>query len=249
MTQEEKILEKVRKLMSTAESHAELGQLEVAETYRSQAVAMLNRYQLDAALLERKSKVKEDVILKTLTCEGTLQKRWWTLLHVVTMEGGCRSVGRQIDWVRPKRTEVDVIGFPSDVEAAELLWTSLMLQAQAELRRAMPSCPPGLNRLTFQKNFLDAFNGTIMRRLQKERADAVASVEKEDGTGSLLPVLRDRKARVDEFVDARFGRLRKGSRTGTGTSAGRSEGAAAGSRASMGEVRLPAAPRGIGSGS
>lgn len=247
-------LKKVRKLLAQAEGEAALGHEEAAEAFQSKANELLTRYQLDAAMLEATAERPEEVVTRILVCEGDTKERAWTLLHQLAKELGCRTVGsRQERWLKGRRTpvktvQVTVAGFESDVAAAELLWTSLLVQAAAEYRRLQP--PSGVNRRTFNNAFLEGFTSTVVGRVRRDRRAVVAETERaaaaaSAGGPSLLPVLRDRKARVDEFCDERWGTLRKGRPTGPLSSyAGHRAGVEAGHRADLGGRRVSGGSRG-----
>lgn len=240
---DDQALDKVRKLLATAESYAEQGFDDAATTFREQATGLLTRYQLDESLLDDGKPQTDEVGLRIFTCTGRFARRHHNLLNAVAHAMGCRTVlyrGHQ-------ESPTHVIGFERDLDATELLWTSLMVQAQSELSRAAVIAKAEMNgswsKDIFTKNFLDAYRRTIYNRLVKDRDAAVKVIETETDS-SLLPVLRDRKARVDEFMDHSYGKLRNLKSTGSRSSYhGFREGAAAGKRAALRGASLPTAPR------
>lgn len=248
------MIRKVRGLLETAESYAAAGNDEAAETYTSKAHQLLSKHGLDMAMVKDSGAKPEAVISRTLVAQGKHWIRWSNLAHLVAMSQGVRTIHAKVrtDPTTKKRydryvaTVIDVIGFESDVDAVELLWTSLMVQAASAMDRAMDECPSYVNKWTFQINFLDGFLNVVYDRLRKLRADAVKEREVEE-QGNLLPVLQDRKLRVDEKVNEKYGRLRKGAATGARTSSsGRQAGAVAGRSASIGGTSLPSSRKGLG---
>ena len=125
------------------------------------------------------------------------------LLHHVAMHSRCRAV-RHVRYGL-----VSVVGFASDVAAAELLFTSLLVQSQAALQvegaRAAPGSRP--RSRSFRSSFLLSFT----RRVDQRLAEINAAVERgavAEHEGSLLPVLAARDDAVDDAVAQMFGELR-----------------------------------------
>jgi hypothetical protein len=106
---------------------------------------------------------------------------------------------------------VSVTGFASDVAAAELLFTSLLVQSQAAMHAEGARAGPGsrTRSRTFRSSFLMSFTVRIDQRLAEINAaveqDAVAEHD-----GSLLPVLAARESAVDDAVSEMFGELAAG---------------------------------------
>ena len=89
---------------------------------------------------------------------------------------------------------------PSDLAGVDLLFTSLLVQAQAALMRATGSTR------SYRSSFLYAFAWRIGERL-REINDAVMKEAEADHGASFLPVLRSQAATIDDFVDQRYGKL------------------------------------------
>jgi hypothetical protein len=100
-----------------------------------------------------------------------------------------------------------VVGFASDVAAAEMLFTSLLVQAQTAMQAAAATAPPGARTRsrTFRSSFLVAFARRIGARLEAINAGVTSAA---DSDGTLLPVLAARSSQVDAAVDEMFGPLR-----------------------------------------
>jgi hypothetical protein len=95
-----------------------------------------------------------------------------------------------------------VLGTVGDIDAVELLVTSLLLQADAAmLRHGRRHDESGVARTrSFRRSFLLAYAARIGERL---RAAEAATIDVEaSGEGRLLPALRDHTARLDETFDA-----------------------------------------------
>jgi hypothetical protein len=120
---------------------------------------------------------------------------------------------------------------PDDVEATELLYTSLLLQATQAVMTA-PDTPRGVAASTvaaFRRSFFVGFAARVGQRLRHVRAAVITEESKKDGT--LLPVLADRDAVIDAAVNEyATGTLR---RPRVSNIAGLAAGDAAGGRASL----------------
>jgi hypothetical protein len=111
---------------------------------------------------------------------------------------------------------VTVIGFPADLDAVELLFTSLLVQANSAMLRAGAKRDAlGRSRTrAFRQSFLVSYAIRIGERLseaadhaeQQAVAEQAAASAGGDGRGKdLVPFLAARHQAVDDAVDAMFG--------------------------------------------
>ncbi len=144
-------------------------------------------------------------------------------------------------------------GYGGDLDRAEMLYTSLLVQATSEASRL--TVPRGNKTVSVRRSFLFGFAATIAERLAEVNAAAARAADDTaaDGvdsgrTASVAIVLADRRADVDDYVKQRYGRL--GTLRSTRVSAtGYGQGRAAGARADLGTRRdvAPATRGAIGS--
>lgn len=129
-------LARIRKLLETAESFASKPGEEsakAAESYRSKAFELAARYEIDhALLLDRPSATKQTVQNRIFDVNRpfTQQK---TLAWIVYKNSGCQLL--DIGHRRETRGRVHAFGFESDMTRADMLFTSLVLQASREAVR------------------------------------------------------------------------------------------------------------------
>ena len=126
------------------------------------------------------------------------------LLQSVASANGCRTIWSERDRV------AHTFGYPDDLAAVEMLFTSLLVQATVAVHRAGPQRDQfgRVRTASFRRAFLIAFAAGIGRRL-REAADA-ARDEMAASTGTdLVPVLRHRRAEVDTAVQAAFPSTRR----------------------------------------
>jgi hypothetical protein len=125
-----------------------------------------------------------------------------------------------------------IFGHPADLDAVELLFTSLLVQATGGVATARPPGrdAPSAQVAAYRRSWLLAYAQRVGERLDEASRSAVAEVEAE--RGSMALVLAARTEAVDEAVreaapDARTLRARASS------AAGWAAGRAAGDRATL----------------
>lgn len=243
-------LDTVRKLLAKAERAATA---EEAGTYTAKAVEMMARHGIDAALLAAARPGEDEVGALRIAMQDPYSAGKARLLGWIASALRCRSVSHQ-HW-RGGRTEaVTVIGFASDRERVELLYTSLLLQAGAELARQRPVWA-GESVAAYRRTWLHGFAVEVHRRLVAAESAARDVAEARaapppgaaGGPGPRVGlVLAERSARVEAAFAEAFPVLGTG-RPSRLSGSGYGAGAAAGQRADIGHSRVaPAQPRALG---
>lgn len=122
-----------------------------------------------------------------------------------------------------------LVGFSTDVERAEMLYTSLMVQATTAVAAAPgPSPKSSLSTTSWRRNFLLGYARTTSERLRHVQEDATS------GSSSVALVLADRAVAVDEWVAQSYGRLGSMRAARASSNAGWDHGRVAGSSADLG---------------
>jgi hypothetical protein len=186
-------LDKVRALLAKAES---TGYPEEAEAYTAKAQELMARYSIDQAYLEASSGIAIDAPAgRRVGIDNPYEGAKALLLNQVAGANRCSAV-----WSR-ELGFVTVLGFDADLDAVELLYTSLRVQATTAMMRA------GFRReartKSFRRAFLTAYAGRIGQRLT-EAADAAGRAVAEAEGINLLPVLAARDDRVREAMTEMF---------------------------------------------
>ncbi len=158
------------------------------------------RHSIDAALLAAEADASGGSVEGPDACrigvEGPYEPAKALLLDAVAEANHCRAVwSAEFDFST-------VVGFASDLELVELMYTSLLLQATAAMRRAGDEHHArGRSRRTrdFRESFLIAYAGRIRDRLITA-ADEVAAEEPTE----VLPVLAARDVAVGETAERLF---------------------------------------------
>ncbi len=140
--------------------------------------------------------------------------------------------------------EAWITGFTSDLDRIEMLYSSLLIQMNAEML-ATPT-PSWENGVSFRNSFVAGYTSGIGGRLRSSRSRATKEWEAEHGTSVALVVL-EKNEQVKAAYDERWGgQLRKVSTSyarGSGHGAGRS----AANRADVGNARI-SGRKALGSG-
>jgi hypothetical protein len=238
-------LEVVRKLMAKAERAATP---EEAESYTGMALRLCARHGIDAALVDARRAAHDPAAdhpgAQRIPVHAPYSAAKARLLSWTAQALRCRVVLHQ---ARGGRVDaVTVFGFAADRARVELLYTSLLLQACAELVRLRPVLR-GESVAAYRRSWLYGFAHRVHQRLveaEQAAADAADPAERADAgtTTSVALVLADRDDRVARAFAEEFpalGRARGPLLSGSGRAAG----AAAGSRADLGGTGLAGAPR------
>ncbi|MCY4726820.1 DUF2786 domain-containing protein [Nocardioides sp. STR2] len=182
-------LARVRALLAKAES-TEFD--EEAEALSAKAQELISRYALDQLLDDGPASGRSDLRVRRLWLDRPYVRAKTLLVSAVASANRCRAAGAdQLGFSV-------VVGSASDLDAVELMVTSLLVQADAAmLRHGRRTSATGTTRMkSFRQSFLTAYALRIADRLER------ANIEAARATGAdLLPVLRSQEAKVaEEFV-------------------------------------------------
>jgi hypothetical protein len=184
-------LERIRKLLAKAEA-TEFEEEAAALTAKAQE--LMTRHAIDEAMIASPSTEAGPRMVR-LPVDPPYADAKSVLLSVVANANRGRAI---------LLTGLDlcaVIAHADELTAIEMLYTSLLVQAQNALREADRGLAGGRSRNpSFRASFLVAYAHRIAERLTHASEDVVAHA----GAGA-LPVLRRREDAVEEFVDAHYG--------------------------------------------
>jgi hypothetical protein len=229
------LLERVRKLLAKAER---AGTPEEAQTYTEKAVELMARHGIDVALLAAADPGRDAIGATRVAVADPYSAGKARLLGWTAAALRCRAVLHQAGGGRV--TAVTVFGFAADRERVEVLYTSLLLQATAQLARERPRRADE-SVAAYRRSWLHGFAVAVHRRLAEAEQRAARAAPAEAGGGrSTALVLADRRDRVERAYVEAFPGLARGRRpalSGTGFPAGLD----AGDRADLGAPAVPCA--------
>ena len=214
-------LARVRALLAKAES-TEYD--EEAEALSAKAQELISRYALDRLLEDGPAKDNSDLQVRRLWLDRPYVRAKTLLVSAVASANRCRAA-------RADQLGFSVVvGSAADLDAVELLVTSLLVQADAAmLRHGRRTSANGTTRTkSFRQSFLTAYALRVADRLERANAEAARAAG-----ADLLPVLRSQEAKVaEEFL--RLVPHSVGRRTSVSNSEGWTAGLAAADLAELG---------------
>jgi hypothetical protein len=184
---DQRILDRVRALLAKAESTDFPAE---AESYSAKAQELITRYRIEMV-----SAPAVDVVpfARRIGVDHPYESEKAALLDAVAGANTCRTV-----WSQDLGFST-VFGFDTDIDAVELLYTSLLMQANRTMTRDEKTMRKARMK-AFRRSFLVAYGIRIGERLRQ-------TVEREmTGHDDLLPVLRNREIEVDEAMERAFPR-------------------------------------------
>jgi hypothetical protein len=192
-----RMLDRVRALLAKAESTTFP---EEAEAYTAKAQELMARHSIDQAMLGARAGARHVPDAVRIGVDSPYEAAKALLLQNVAEANRCRSI-----W-SGELGFATVFGFPTDLEAVELLHTSLLVQATAAMLHAGPQRDRwGRSRTrSFRLSFLNAYAIRIGQRLRQATDAASADAAAQPGHAGLLPVLAARDEEVQASVRAAF---------------------------------------------
>jgi hypothetical protein len=200
---DQRILVRVRALLAKAESTNYPAE---AETFTAGAQAMMARHSIDVAMLWSEAGGAPDGPRgRRLGVEAPYETAKAMLVTVAAQANRCQAV-----WNKELGFST-VIGFPADLDAVELLHTSLLVQAMTALvNSGTRAHGDGRSRSrAFRSAFLTSYAQRIGERLIAAADEVVAQASAEPRHASLLPALAARDQAVDQAVGEMFGKTKK----------------------------------------
>ena len=226
---DERMLSRIRALLAKAES-TEFP--EEAEALSARAQELMAKYSIDHALLAAQAGDREAAGGRRIAVDNPYEGPKATLLNTVAEANRCRAI-----WSKDVGL-VTVVGFPADLDAVEILFTSLLVQANTAMIRAGGRKDAyGRSRTrSFRQSFLISYAIRIGERLteatvhaEREAAAELQAARRDPagegharaaGSGTdLVPFLAARREQVNEAVDELFGSRLTTSRTVRATDA------------------------------
>jgi hypothetical protein len=216
----ERTLERVRKLLAKAERTDNEHE---RATFMAAASALMAKHGIDSLPPAGTRQTPGD---RVVTLPNPWAREKARLVSLVAQAVRCRPllIGRGEGGQR-----VHVFGFAADLERADLLATSLLLQMASGLARVR--VPDGVTAVrAYRRSWLLGFTDEVYRLL------CVAESQAEQASTGAALVLADRRAEVERAVAAHYPDIRMSVPRTSGT--GYRDGVAAGRRADLGRTGM-----------
>jgi hypothetical protein len=227
---DDRVLRRIRGLLAKAESTEFPDE---AEALTAKAQELMTRHAVDAALLDAGPAASGvEVGTRRVHVTDPYVRAKMQLLAAVAEANDVRLV-----WYE-RLGIANLVGGRGDVDAVELLFTSLLLQVAQALAAAERHGGRRSALRTFRRAFLLGYAQRVGERLQMAREEATAAAASEHGV-DLLPVLRSRREAVDAAVAGLFPRVRTSRSRAPVDAGGWYAGRMAADRADVGPGRRP----------
>lgn len=191
----DKILSRVQALLAKAES---TDYPEEAEALFAKAQELMTRYSIDDALARTRAPGDKPE-RRRLQMEAPYASAKFTLISAVGRANEVQVVG-------DGNYLVTMIGFRSDLDAVEMLFASLVIQATRAMFAAGYTLS-GSRVRAFRHSFLVAFAQQIEQRLREARVRTEQEVASETGL-ALVPLLDAKRDAVAKATEEAFPRVR-----------------------------------------
>ncbi|MFI8963565.1 DUF2786 domain-containing protein [Streptomyces sp. NPDC053493] len=217
---EPKTLTRIRALLAKAEATT---YAEEAEALTAKAQELMARHSLDEATLAAGAPSPETPGAVRIGVDPPYEQAKAILLDAVATANHCRAVWNEAFGFST------VVGFEADLEAVELLYTSLLVQGTAAMTRAEAEQRAGGRKRTksFRQSFLLAYANRLGARLAATSRRVAAEVP------TLLPALASREVAVAARTDELFPETRATRVRGAWDEAGWTHGTSAADRAGL----------------
>ncbi|MEU6405570.1 DUF2786 domain-containing protein [Streptomyces sp. NPDC046985] len=215
---ESRVLGKIRALLAKAEA---TGYPLEAEALSAKAQELMARHSVDEALLAARAPSPDAPGACRIGVEPPYEQAKAVLLDAVATANHCRAV-----W-NDSLCFSTVVGFEAELEAVELLYTSLLVQATTAMTAAEAAQRASGRKRT--KTFRQSFLASYAHRIGSRLAAAAETQVTED----LLPVLASRDLAVADRLDVLFPETTTTRLRGVSDAAGWTEGERAADRAQV----------------
>lgn len=198
---DERILARVRALLAKAESTNYPAE---AETFTAGAQALMARHSIDHAVLTAAGRAPADQPTgRRIGIDNPYEAPKATLLDAITSANRCRSI-----WSK-ELGFATIVGYPTDLDTVEILFTSLLVQATTAINReGARTDRAGRSRTrSFRQSFLLSYAQRIRERLTETTQQQTYDAAAEPGMGNLLPVLASRTEAVEQATATMFPHL------------------------------------------
>ncbi|WP_137160472.1 DUF2786 domain-containing protein [Blastococcus sp. CCUG 61487] len=226
---DDRALRRIRGLLAKAES-TEFA--EEAEALTAKAQELMTRHAVDVALLAPDAPPAGDVATRRVHVGDPYVRAKMQVLAAVAEANDVRLVWYQGIGI------ANLVGARADLDAVELLFTSLLLQVAQALAAAERRDGRRSASRTFRRAFLLGYGQRIGERLQTARREATTAAAEESGL-DLLPVLRNRREAVDAAVTELFPKVRASRSRASVDAGGWYAGRSAAERADVGSRHSP----------
>ncbi|MEU7643336.1 DUF2786 domain-containing protein [Streptomyces huasconensis] len=223
-------LAQVRAILAKAEDPA--ASPEESQAYFAKAAHLMSKYGIERAMVAESLPETDKPTNRIMIEQGSyLLDRVNLLMSIVEALGGQSVRRRAYDPQTGKYVQkVEMYGYESVLDRAEMLYTSLLLQAFNGMEKGRPL--PGESTTAYRKAWLSGFRSAVTKRLGVAERAAVEEADRQLG-GKAELVLAKREDTIRAMFKAAHPKVRTAPKRRL-TGSGWREGAEAGKRAELG---------------
>lgn len=227
------LLDRVRKLLAKAEDDGCTP--EEAEALTAKAAELMARYGIDRALLGALRPETDRPADRVFDLDNP-----WAAVKASLLAGLATALRCQCILLtrREPGSRVHVFGYLSDLERADILFTSLLVQMARAL--ALQPVPAGGGAKAWRRSWMLGFSSAVVARVRAAEEAAVASASASSGPAGSGPsaalVLADRAVTVRRQAEQAYPRTRKTRVTYSGN--GYADGYREGQKADIGGAKI-----------
>jgi hypothetical protein len=230
-------LAQVRALLAQAEDPAATPA--EAERFSAKAFELMAKYGIERAMLADAEPELDRPGDRVIHVEGAYTVDRIALLRAITRPLNLQSI-RLRDRQGRITSRIHVFGYEADLDRAEMLFTSLLLQAFNGMKHGRPAY--GESPVAYRKTWLMGFSQAVEARLEAAEARARNDAPTSPSGRSAELVLADRASVVLARFQGAYPKIKKGG-TRTIWGSGFNAGQAAGNRADLGATRVRGSAR------
>ena len=175
------------------------------EAFAAKAQDLITRYSINAALLDVRhgEQLGAGVRKRRFHLDNPYATEKCHLLNTVARLNNVKIVYEE------RFAMATAVGFPTDIELSDLLFTSLLVQAARGLQDLVASAGKGrTSSPAFRRAYWIAYGVRIGERLTEAQAQATHDAETEHG-GALVLVMKEREEAVASVTDELFKNTKK----------------------------------------
>jgi len=241
---DENLLDRVRKLLAKAEADGVTPH--EAEALTGKAAELMARYGIDRARLGATRPETDAPADKVVALDNP-----WAAMKAHLLSGLAQALRCQCVLLQGRRrsgVRVHVFGYASDIERADILFTSLLVQMARGLAvQEVPSGAPSAR--AWRRSWMLGYCSAVVTRVRAAEQNAAQAADTEraatgDGSPSTALVLADRTLAIRRNAEQAYPRARRSHITYTGS--GYANGYSEGQRADIGGSKLRAGSKALG---
>jgi Protein of unknown function (DUF2786) len=237
MSESQDLLDKIRKLLAKAEGTDNVNE---AEAFSAKAAQLIAEHRVDPQHV-RDALAHGALGLRRIALgRGAYVRARLALLDAVARNQDCEVVFE----TGPCGTTAVIAGYESDLEVAEVLYTSLHAQAAAQMNGFRSRTPAATQR--WRRSFLFGFANRVAEQLEAARANAAAArpaaADAPLRAEVALPDVLARSGRVREFAARSFGPVVTARAAAPAQRSGWKDGHRAAANVDLGRTRVAGRP-------